>query len=148
MYAKIPFGMMNAGLTFQRSMDIAFSKKRDRFVVIYLDDITVFSKSDEKNLKHLQHDFQNCKLYGISLNPKKSNFAMQEGKLLGHIISKEGIKIDPTRVSAIQKNEIPRSRKEIQSFLGRVNFLKTFITNFAEIVKHITNMLKNNSETR
>ena len=53
-YAKIPFGLMNVGATFQRAMDIAFSKEKDKFVVIYLDDITVFSKSDEDHLKHLE----------------------------------------------------------------------------------------------
>ena len=62
---------------------------------------------------------------------------MQEGKLLGHIISKEGIKIDPERVASIQKIDIP-SRKEIQSFLGSMNFLRRFIPNFAEILKQIT----------
>ena len=80
--------------------------------------------------------------FGISLNPKKSHFAMEEGKLLGHIISKIGIKIDPDRVAAIQQIGLPRNKKEIQSFLGKVNFLRRFITNFAEVVKYINNMLK------
>ena len=59
-----------------------------------------------------------CRKFGISLNPKKSNFSLEEGKLLGHIISKDGIKIDPKRVSGILKVGEPRSKKEIQSFLG------------------------------
>ena len=113
MYAKIPFGLMNVGETFQRAMDIAFSEEKDRFLVSYLDDIMVFSKFDNDHLKHLEEVFQKCRFYGISLNSKKSNFAMQEGKLLGHIISKEGIKIDPERVVVVQKIDIPRSGKEI-----------------------------------
>ena len=71
-----------------------------------------------------------------------SNFAMREGKLLGHVISEECIRIDLSRVAAIQKIDIHRNKKEIQSFLGKVNFLKRFITNFDEVVKHITNMLR------
>lgn len=67
---------------------------------------------------------------------------MLEGKLLGHIISKDGIKIDPTRVEAIQNIGFLRSKKEVQSFLGKVNVLRRFIPNFAEIVKVATNVLK------
>jgi hypothetical protein len=148
MYAKMPFGLMNAGETFQRAMDIAFADEKDKFIVIYLDDITVFSDSDDQHLKHLRRVFQKCRKFGISLNPKKSNFGMQEGKLLGHIISKEGINIDPNRVEAILNIGTPRSKKEVQSFLGKVNFLRRFIPNLAEIIKYITNMLRKGNEIK
>jgi hypothetical protein len=101
MYAKMPFGLMNAGATFQRAMDIAFIGEKDKFVVIYLDDITVFSNSDKEHCRHLRKVFLKCGSFGISLNPKKSLFAMQEGKLLGHIVSAEGVRIDPSKVEAI-----------------------------------------------
>ena len=65
---------------------------------------------------------------------------MTEGKLLGHIVSVEGIKIDLERVNAILKINIPRNKKEIQSFIGKINFLRWFIPNFAEIIKHIIEM--------
>jgi ribonuclease HI len=142
MYDKMPFSLMNVGATFQRAMDIAFVGERDKFVVIYLDDLTVFSKTDEEHLIHLKQTFEKCRRYGLSLNPRKSHFAMQEGKLLGHIVFKDGIKIDPKRVEVIQTISIPRNVKEIQSFLGTINFLRRFIPNFAEIVKLITGMLK------
>jgi hypothetical protein len=95
MYNKIPFGLMNAGSTFERDMDVAFVGEKDKFMVIYLDDITVFSKSDDEHLQHLEQIFRKCRRYGIYLNPRKSHLAMPEGKLLGHIISTRGIKIDP-----------------------------------------------------
>ena len=95
MYARIPFCLTNAGATFQRAMDIAFMGQVNKFVVIYLDDITVFSKSDQRHLKHLMKVFDRCRKFGISLNPKKSLFAVKKRKLLGHIISKEGVVIDP-----------------------------------------------------
>ena len=86
---------MNAGATFQRAMDIAFVGENENFVVIYQDDITVFSRSNEDHLKHLRQVFTKCRKFGLSLNPKKSHFTMTEGKLLGHIVFYEGIKIDP-----------------------------------------------------
>jgi len=67
-------------------------------VVIYLDDITVFSRTDKEHRCPLKRVFLKCRRFGLSLNPKKSLFAMKEGKLLGHIVSAEGVRIDPSRV--------------------------------------------------
>ena len=142
MYVKMPFGLMNAGATFQRAMDIAFSEDIGVFIVIYLDDITVYSKSDEEHLTHLRKVFNKCRKYGLSLNPKKTLFGLEEGKLLGHIISEEGIKIDPQRIEGILQISHPRNIKELQSFIGKINFLRRFIPNLAELLKEITNMLR------
>jgi hypothetical protein len=71
MYAKMSFGLMNVGETFQRAMDIAFVDEKDNFIVIYLDDINVFSDSNDQHFKHLRKVFQKCRKFGISLNPKK-----------------------------------------------------------------------------
>ena len=116
---------MNAGVTFQHAMDNAFAGEIGKFVVIYMDDITVYSKSDKEHIHHLEKVFIKCRKFGISLNSKKSNFALEEGKLMGHIISKDGIKIDPERISAILKVEEPRSKKEVKSFIGQVKFLRS-----------------------
>ena len=69
MYVKMPFGLMNAGAMFQREMDTSFSEEKDRFVVIYLDDISVYSKNDQDHLEHLKRVFLKCRKFGISLNP-------------------------------------------------------------------------------
>jgi len=130
MYEKMPFGLMNVEATFKRSMDITFISENDKFIFIYIDDITFFSKSYDEHLQHLKKTFEKCRRCGISLNPKKSHFSMEEGKILGHIVSKKGIKIDPERVKAIQKIEIPINKKFIQSFIGKINFLRIFIPNF------------------
>jgi len=147
-YAKMPFGLNNAGATFQRAMDMAFANEKDVFLIVYLDDLTVFSKTDEEHLYHLKVVFQKCRKYGISLDPKKSLFAMSEGKLLGHIISKDGIRVDPVRVEAIQQIEQPRNKKEIQSFNGKLNFLRRFIPNLAEHLREIMSMLKKDSQVK
>ena len=102
MYAKMPFGLMNAGATFERAMALYFVGIKDKFVLIYLDDLIVYSHSHPDHLEHLRKVFLKCRRYGISLNPKKSQFALNEGKLLGHIVSTESVKIDSMRVEAIQ----------------------------------------------
>ena len=73
---------------------------------------------------------------------------MKEGKLLGNIISKDGIKIDPDRVKFILKVEVPRNKREIQSFIGQVKFLRRFIPSFAEILRNVTNMLRKDYEIK
>ena len=83
-------------------MDIAFHGLIGRSVVIYLDDITIFSKRRGEHMFHLRQILERCRKYGISLNPKKCVFAVTEGKLLGHIVSKKGISIDPERIKAIE----------------------------------------------
>ena len=148
MYAKMHFGLMNAGVTFQRAMDIAFIREKDQFVVIYLDDITVFSRYDKEHYSHLRKVFLKCQRFGLSLNPKKYLFAMKEGKILGHIVSAEGVRIDPSRVEAIQTLSLPRSKKEVQAFLGKINFLRRFVSNFVELVKHIATMLRKGNEVK
>jgi len=92
--------------------------------------------------------FDRCRKFGISLNPKKSLFAVKEGKLLGHIISKEGVVIDPKQVFSIETLTLPRNKKDIQAFLGKNNFLRIFIPNYAEIVKDITDMLRKDHEVK
>ena len=76
MYAKIPFGLMNVGATFQRAMALAFVGLKDKYVLIYLDDLTIYSHSHHDHLQHLRKVFLKCRRYGIALNPKKSQFAL------------------------------------------------------------------------
>jgi hypothetical protein len=73
---------------------------------------------------------------------------MKEGKLLGHIVSAKGVRIDNSRVESIQTLSLPRSKKEVQSFLGKVNFLRRFVSNFVELVNHITTILKKGNEVK
>ena len=110
--------------------------------------LPVYSKTDEKHLQHLERVFLKCIKFGVSLNPKKSHFSLEEGKLLGHIISKNGIRIDFARVEAIGQIALPRNKKEVQSFIGKVNFLRRFIIDCAEKMRSITEMLKKGNEIK
>eukprot|EP00253_Pinus_taeda_P005266 PITA_05266 len=116
-YQKMYFGLINAGANFQRDMDKTFRGLINRTVAVYLDDITVFSKERSNHLRDLNQIFQRCKRYGISLNPKKSFFDLDQGKLLGFIVSRDGIYIDPDSIKEIYEIPFPHNRKSMQSFL-------------------------------
>lgn len=140
----MPFGLINVGENFQHGMNLNFEGLKDRIIVIYLDDLTVFSKKRKDHIKDLEKVLQRCKEHGISLNPKKSIFCLIKGKFLGHIVSQEGVKIDPNRVRAIQQLSLPLSKTRVKSFFGQVNFLRRFVPDFSEIVKNIVDMMKGN----
>lgn len=86
-YRRIPFGLINASTTFQRAMDITFKDLIGKCIIIYMDDLTIFSKRRGDYVSDLCKVFQRCREFGVSLNPKKCIFGVTEGKLLGHIIS-------------------------------------------------------------
>lgn len=144
-YQKIPFGLVNVGETFQRAIDIEFRGLINKIVVVYLDDITIYSKKRKIHYHDLKQILERCIKYGISLNPKRSYFALREGKLLGFIVSKEWIYIDPNRIKAISNIPLPHNKKSMKSFLGQINFVKRFVPNFSQIVLPLQVMIKKNS---
>ena len=95
---------------------------------------------------HLRQIFERCRKYGISLNPKKCVFAVTKGKLLGHIVSKKGISIDPERIKDIEQIAMPHNKKGMQSFMGTINFVRRFVPDFAQIVKPLQQMVKQNAQ--
>jgi len=104
--------------------------------------LTIFSKERDEHIRHLRQVFERCRKYGISLNSKKSIFGVDEEKLLGHILSNDGVNINPSQVEAIQNIPLPGTKKVFLSFFGKINFIRRFIPNFAEITKPISNLLK------
>lgn len=141
-FRKMPFGLINAGATFQRAMDIVFRGLINESVVVYLDDVTIYSKKCVDHLDHLRQVLERCRKYDISLNPKKSIFAVTEGKLLGFIVLASGMTIEPERIQAIEKIQMPFNKKGMQSFLGKINFVKRFVLAFSEVVRPMQNMIK------
>lgn len=134
-YRKMPFRLINAKYTFQRDMDIALRGLINKSVVVYPYDVTPFSKKRGDHLSNLQQIFKRCCRYKILLNPKKSVFTMIEGKILGYIISKDGIIIDPKRINSITNIAFLNNKKTMKSFLGKINFVCRFIFGFVEIIK-------------
>jgi hypothetical protein len=137
----MPFGLINAMETFQRAMDIEFQGLINKCVVVYLDDVTMYSKNREDHIQHLTHIFERCRKYGISLNPKKTIFGVEEGKLLVHIISHERIHIDPKQIRAIAQLPLPHNKKAMQFFFGKINFVRKFTLDFAEAIKLVQKMI-------
>ena len=99
-------------------------------------------------MKHLKQIFLKFSKFRLSLNSKKSHFVVQEGKLLGHLVSADGIRIDPERVKAILKISLSRSKKYVQPFIGKINFLRWFVPKFVETIKRITSMLRKYQEVK
>lgn len=144
-YRKIPFGLSNVGATFQKEMEMEFNNLMYQFVLVYLDDITIYSKKVVDHLSHLRQIFECCREFGVSLNPKKCVFVMHEGKLLGYIISKQGVTVDPERVASILELPLPYHKKGLQSFIGRINFVRHFLPNIVDLLKPLIAMLKKNT---
>lgn len=141
-YRKILFGLINDGATFQRTIDISLYGLINTYFVVYLDDVTIFLKRRSDHLTNLRHIFNRYLKYIISFNPKKNFFVVTEGKLLWYFISMDGIVIGPKRTQAITSIVYPNTKKEMQSFLGRIKFVCRFITRFVEIVKPLQNIIK------
>jgi hypothetical protein len=140
-YRKMPFGLKNARATFQRAMSYAFHDIT-QFVEAYLDDLVAHSKRRVDHPTHLRAIFDRYRKYKIRLNPLKCSFCVVAGRLLGFVISKHGIMVDPLKVEAILQLSPPRTIRQLQSLQGKANFLRWFITNYAEIMKGFMRLLK------
>jgi hypothetical protein len=147
-YMKMSFGLINARATFQRAMNITFGGLLGECVKVYLNDVTIFSRDKKDHITHLKKIFNRFKRYGISPNPKKSVFAVDEAKILGFIVSKHGMEIEPERTEFVSMIPPPHKKKTIQSFPGIINFVRQFIPSFTEIVKPMQDIIKKNAEFR
>lgn len=121
-FKSIHFGLVNVGDTFQRDMDISFHDLIGQRIVVYLDDVTMFSKRRSDHLCHLKKSFERCHKYGIYLNTKKRIFTVSKGNILGLIIAKSGIKVDLEWVKTFTLIPFPVNNKSMQSLLGKIKF--------------------------
>jgi hypothetical protein len=140
-YRKMPFGLKNAGATFQWAMYFAFHDLK-HIVEAYLDDLASRSRKRKDHPTHLQLIFERCRYFRIRLNPSKCSFCVTSGHLLGFIVSTMGIMVDPLKVEAIVQLPPPRKILQLQSLQGKANFLRRFIANYAEITKGFMHLLK------
>jgi hypothetical protein len=129
-YRVMPFGLKNAGATFQRAMTYIFHDLA-AIILAYLDDLTARSKKRTQHLDDLRIIFQRCRQYNIRLNPLKCVFCVTAGRLLGFIVSQSGITVDPLKVQAITEIPPPRNLRQLQSLQGKANFLRRFVPDYA-----------------
>jgi hypothetical protein len=102
----------------------------------------VYSKNQLDHFGHIKRVLMQCRKFGISLNPSNSIFGVTKGKILGHIVFDLGINIDPERIVSILNLPAPTSKKEVQAFMGFINFVYRFVPDFSIMVKPIHNILK------
>ena len=128
-----PFGLCNAGASYQRMMDITLSGLPTDRVLAYMDDVVIFSKTFEEHLTDIEHLFQRLRSSGVSLKLSKCVFASDKVDFLGFELSPEGIKPQARLTEAIHTYKQPSSKKELKAFLGLAGFYRAFIPNFAHI---------------
>jgi hypothetical protein len=141
-YECMPFVLSNAGVTFQRDTQIAFNDLIGKIIQIYLDDLIVYSRNQSDHFSHLRKILVQCRKFGINLNPSKFIFNITKGKILGHIVFDSEISIDPERIVVILNLPSPTSKKEVQAFMGIIDFSHRFVPAFFVMVKQIHNLLK------
>lgn len=110
-YQVMPFGLKNAGATYQRAMTTLFHDMMHKEIEVYVDDMIAKSRSEEGHLVDLLKLFQRFRKFRLRLNPNKCTFGVRSGKLLGFIVSQKGIEVDPNKVKAIQEMPAPRTEK-------------------------------------
>ena len=130
-YIKIPFGLKNSSATFQRAMLYAFHDIK-HVVEPYLDDLPAHSKQRDIHVDHLRAVLLRCCHFNIRLSPHKCVFFVEAGRLLGFIVSKDGIYIDPLKTEAILALPTPTNVIELQILQGKENLLHRFICNYTE----------------
>lgn len=144
-YLVMPFGLANAPSIFQRMMNTIFQDVLDKFVVIYLDDILIFSNNQEEHAKHVKFVLDRLRSSRLFCKKEKCQLFVTEIAYLGYVITENGVKMDPTKLTAIANWPTPNSAHDIQIFMGFANFYRRFIRNFAAISQPLTALLKKTS---
>ena len=134
-YRRMPFGLCNAPATFQRCMLSMFSDMVERIMEVYMDDITVYGGDFEDCLTNLEAILQRCIEKNLVLNWEKCHFMVNQGIILGHIISSRGIEVDKAKIDIISKLPPSTNVKTIRQFLGHAGFYRRFIKDFSKIAK-------------
>ena len=143
-FVVLPFGLTNAPPTFVRLMNSIFHKYLDDFVIIYLDDILIYSKTKDVHLHHIELVLQLLHDNHLYVNKAKCEFGVDQLEFVGHIVTSNGIKADDNKVIAIKNWPIPQTPTSVRSFLGAAGFYRRFIPNFSEIAAPLTDLTKDN----
>ncbi|XP_050888963.1 uncharacterized protein LOC127094142 [Lathyrus oleraceus] len=145
-YRRMPFGLCNAPATFQRCMMAIFADFLENIMEVFMDDFSVYGQSFEECLENLERVLERCVKVNLVLNWEKCHFMVQEGIVLGHIISNRGIEVDKAKIEVIENLQPPRTVREVRSFLGHAGFYRRFIKDFSKITKPLTGLLMKDAE--
>jgi hypothetical protein len=141
-FTFMPFGLTNAPAFFMTLMNKVFMEELDRFVVVFIDDILIYSKCAEENAQHLRVVLRKLIKHQLYAKFSKCEFWLQKVSYLGHVLTAEGIEVDPEKVKAVSKLKQPTSVSEIQSFLGLAGYYQIFIEGFSKIARPMNELLR------
>jgi hypothetical protein len=141
-YLIMSFGLTNAPAHFMYLMNSIFMPELDKFVVVFIDDILVYSKNEEEHEQHLRIILQRLRDHQLYAKFSKCAFWLKEVPFCGHVIFAKGIAVDPSKVQEVLDWKSPRSGMQIRSFLGLAGYYRRFIPNFSKIAKLMTKLLE------
>lgn len=141
-FRVLPFGLTSAPATFQGVMNDVLAKLLRRNVLVFVDDILVYSTSLEDHVSHLQQVFQILTDHQLKVKHSKCSFAQSKLAYLGHIISTNGVATDDEKITAVRNWPVPTSVKELRSFLGLAGYYRKFVRHFGVICKPLTELLR------
>ncbi|CAI7872854.1 unnamed protein product [Closterium sp. NIES-54] len=144
-YLVMPFGLTNAPATFQAEMNHILRPLLNECVVVYLDDILIYSKDMKQHIEHLRRVFEILRREKFYVKLSKSEFALKKVQFLGHMVSAQGVHVDPKKIEAVCTWKTPENVKEIKQFLGFANHYNRFVPQYAKIATPLTNLLKKNT---
>lgn len=142
-FTIMSFGLTNAHAHFMNLMNKVFMEYLDKFIIIFIDDILVYSKSEEEHGEHLRLVLNKLRDHQLYAKFGKCEFWMKEVVFMGHVMSVEGVAVNPSKVEDVLNWESPKSVPQIRSFLGIVGYYRRFIEGFSRIARPLTQLLKN-----
>ena len=134
-YVTMPFGLCNAPSTFQRLMEKVLDGMVFDMVVVYLDDVVIFSRSIKEHMEHLKQVFDRFRQHNLKLKPRKCELCRTKVKYLGHVVSAEGVATDPSLVEKVKDWPTPRTVRQVRSFLGLCNYYRSYVPSYGTLVE-------------
>ncbi|GJV88598.1 putative reverse transcriptase domain-containing protein [Tanacetum coccineum] len=143
-FTVMPFGLTNVPTIFMDLMNCFSKPYLDKFVIVFIDDILIYSKSEEEHEVHLKTILDLLQKEKLYAKFSKCEFWLQEVQFLGHVVNHDGIHVDPSKVESVKNWKTPESSTEIRSFLGLAGYYRRFIENFSKIAKPLTLLTQKN----
>ncbi|XP_025801385.1 uncharacterized protein LOC112880861 [Panicum hallii] len=143
-FTVVSFGLTNAPAYFMNMMNKVFMEELDKFIVVFIDDILVYSETAEEHAEHLRVVLERLRQNQLYAKFSKCEFWLEKVAFLGHVLTADGVAVDPEKIEAVSEWQQPKSVTDIRSFLGLAGYYRRFIENFSKIAKPMTELLKSN----